>query len=88
IRNRTGHIHAKNRKRVEVALEELSKRLGFRLAPGLSERVVFREMYPAGITLLDLTQDEANASLTMSHVAARAEIRALVTALNLPGVTL
>lgn len=88
IRNRTGHIHAKNRKRVEVALEELSKRLGFRLAPGLSERVVFREMYPAGITLLDLTQDEANASLTMSHVAARAEIRALVTALNLPGVSL
>jgi chromosome partitioning protein len=43
-------------------------------------------MFPAGITLLDLTDEEANASLTMSHVAARAEVRALLSALNLPGV--
>lgn len=86
IRNRTSHIHAKNRKRVEDALDDLSRRLGFRQVTGLSERVVFREMFPAGITLLDLTNEEANASLTMSHVAARQEVRALVSALNLPGV--
>jgi len=88
LRNRTSHIHAKNRKRVETALDELSRRLGFRQVSGLSERVVFREMFPAGITLLDLTDHEANASLTMSHVAARAEVRALLSALNLPGVDL
>ena len=41
-------------------------------------------MYPAGITLLDLTDEEANTNLTMSHVAARAEVRALVSALNCP----
>jgi chromosome partitioning protein len=86
IRNRTSHIHAKNRKRVEDALDDLSRRLGFRQVSGLSERVVFREMFPAGITLLDLTNEEANASLTMSHVAARQEVRALLSALNLPGV--
>ena len=86
VRNRTTHIHAKNRQRMEKALNDLSKRLGFRQAPGLSERVVFREMFPAGLTLLDLTQKEANASLTMSHVAARAEIRALVAHLRLPGL--
>lgn len=86
IRNRTSHIHAKNRKRVETALDELSRRLGFRQVSGLSERVVFREMFPAGITLLDLTDNEANASLTMSHVAARAEVRALLSSLKLPGV--
>lgn len=86
IRNRTSHIHAKNRARIEQALDELCKRLGFRQVSGLSERVVFREMFPAGITLLDLTDEEANASLTMSHVAARAEVRALLSALNLPGV--
>ncbi len=86
IRNRTSHIHAKNRKRIEEALDELSRRLGFRQVSGLSERVVFREMFPAGITLLDLTDEEANASLTMSHVAARAEVTALLTALRLPGM--
>jgi chromosome partitioning protein len=84
IRNRTSHIHAKNRNRIEKALDELSHRLGFRQVSGLSERVVFREMFPAGITLLDLTDEEANASLTMSHVAARAEVRALLAALQLP----
>ncbi len=86
LRNRTSHIHAKNRKRIEAALDELSRRLSFREVDGLSERVVFREMFPAGLTLLDLTDEEAGQSLTMSHVAARAEVQALVKALNLPGL--
>lgn len=87
MRNRTSHIHAKNRKRLETALEELSGRLSFRQVDGLSERVVFREMFPAGLTLLDLTDEEAGASLTMSHVAARAEVAALLKALKLPGLS-
>ena len=86
LRNRTSHIHAKNRKRVEETLKELSRRLSFREVDGLSERVVFREMFPAGLTLIDLTEEEAGQSLTMSHVAARAEVMALVKALNLPGL--
>ena len=86
LRNRTSHIHAKNRQRIEAILQELSRRLSFREVDGLSERVVFREMFPAGLTLLDLTEEEAGQSLTMSHVAARAEVNALVKALNLPGL--
>lgn len=86
LRNRTSHIHARNRQRVEEALDELSSRLGFRQVSGLSERVIFREMFPAGMTLLDLTEEESNATLTMSHVAARAEVRALVDELALPGL--
>ncbi len=84
IRNRTSHVFAKNRQRIEKALDDLAARLRFRVAPGLSERVIFREMYPAGLTLLDLTEEEANMSLTMSHVAARAEVYRLLEALNLP----
>jgi chromosome partitioning protein len=86
MRNRTSHIHAKNRQRLESALTELSKRLGFREVPGFSERVVYREMYPAGLTLLDLTDDETGPGLTMSHVAARAELAAMLAALQLPGL--
>ena len=52
-----------------------------------SERVVYREMFPAGLTLLDLTEDETGPGLTMSHVAARAELTALLAALQLPGLT-
>ena len=87
LRNRTSHIHAKNRQRLEDALDELSKRLGFRQVPGFSERVVYREMFPAGLTLLDLSEDETGPGLTMSHVAARAELTALLAALQLPGLT-
>ena len=86
LRNRTSHIHAKNRKRIEGILGQLAQRLSFREVDGLSERVVFREMFPAGLTLLDLTDEEAGQSLTMSHVAARAEVVALMKALNLPGL--
>lgn len=86
LRNRTSHIHAKNRKRIEDILGQLAQRLSFREVDGLSERVVFREMFPAGLTLLDLTDEEAGQSLTMSHVAARAEVVALMKALNLPGL--
>ena len=43
VRNRTQHIEARNQRRLEGALTELSKRVGFRIANGLSERVIYRE---------------------------------------------
>ena len=60
LRNRTSasRIEAKNKQRVGEALRTLSSRIGFRLAPGLSERVVYRELFPQGLTMLDLDSDE------------------------------
>ena len=57
----------------------------FRVVPGFTERVIFRELFPRGLTLLDLTRIDSGIELGMSHVAARQEIRDLVTALKLPG---
>ncbi|WP_374388715.1 division plane positioning ATPase MipZ [Sandaracinobacter sp.] len=81
VRNRLSTLEARNRKRVGAALEELSKRIGFRVAPGFSERVIYRELFPRGLTLLDMGQVE---EASMSHVAARAELRELISALQLP----
>ncbi|MGL6044283.1 MAG: division plane positioning ATPase MipZ [Sandaracinobacteroides sp.] len=81
VRNRLSTLEARNRKRVGTALEELSKRIGFRVAPGLSERVIYRELFPRGLTLLDMAQVE---EASMSHIAARAELRELISALQLP----
>ena len=81
VRNRLSTLEARNRKRVGTALEELSKRIGFRVAPGLSERVIYRELFPRGLTLLDMAHVE---EASMSHVAARAELRELIAALQLP----
>lgn len=84
MRNRISPLEARNKQKVGEALENLSKRIGFRLAPGLSERVIYRELFPAGLTLLDLTERGSNFTFTMSHVAARQELRDLVHILKLP----
>jgi len=85
LRNRLGAQHMHNKRKVGEALEQLSKRIGFRVAPGFSERVIFRELFPRGLTLLDL-RDVGVEHLNISNVAARQELRDLVKALRLPGV--
>ncbi|MEM6440242.1 MAG: division plane positioning ATPase MipZ [Pseudomonadota bacterium] len=84
IRNRVSTLNARNKRRVGDAVEKLSKRIGYRVAPGFCERVIFREMFLNGLTLLDLKEE--GFSFSMSHVAARQEIRDLLSALDLPGV--
>jgi len=86
MRNRLSHLDAKNKRRVEQVLTNLAGRIGFRLAPGFGERVIFREMFPMGLTLLDIIDDDAGVPLSMSHIAARQEVRDLLTALRLPGL--
>ena len=81
VRNRTGHIEARNRTRIEKALGEMSKRVGFRLTRGLSERVIYRELFPSGLTLLDKGY---LGDLGTSHLIARQELRELIRVLNLP----
>jgi len=82
LRNRLQHLEARNMKRVAAALGELAKRVGFRVIPGLSERVIYRELFPKGLTLLDLKAIGAEAGL--GHVAARGELRELLGGLQLP----
>jgi chromosome partitioning protein len=84
-RNRISTIFSKNRERVDQALTSLQKRLAFRYLPGLSERVIYRELFPKGLTLMDLTKVRDGPKLTLSHVAARHEFRTLVNDLRLPG---
>jgi chromosome partitioning protein len=86
LRNRTSasRVEAKNKQRVGEALKTLSVRIGFRLAPGLSERVIFRELFPQGLTLLDLDA-RGSGEMRMTHLAARQELRDLFVSLKLPG---
>lgn len=88
MRNRTSasKIEAKNKQRVGDALKTLSQRIGFRLAPGLSERVIYRELFPQGLTLLDLDADGGEGEMRMTHLAARQELRDLFITLKLPSL--
>jgi chromosome partitioning protein len=86
IRNRLSSLAARNKRDMGMVLDALSKRIGFRIASGLTERVIYKELFLNGLTLLDLKRGQGGVTLTMSHVAARQEVRDLVAALNLPRV--
>ncbi len=87
MRNRVASADAKNKRRLASAMDDLAQRIGFRVAPGVSERVIFRELFPLGLTLFDLPMVGVQTKLTLSHLAARQEIRELLTMLELPGLT-
>ena len=81
LRNRLQHIDSHNLRRVGAALDELARRVGFRVIPGLGERVIYRELFPKGLTLLDLAQ---LGEVGLGHIAARQELREMVAGLAVP----
>lgn len=85
VRNRLGNFSTRNERSVDAGLRHLATELGFRLADGISERVIFRELFPLGVTVIDeLDEKIIGVRPTLSHLAARQEIRRLISALNLP----
>lgn len=83
LRNRLAHLEARNMREIEALLSLLAKRIGFRLAPGISERVVFRELFMKGMTALDLPEGGEGHGQVSSHAAARREIQGLLQAIGL-----
>jgi chromosome partitioning protein len=81
LRNRLQHIDSHNLRRVGAALDELARRVGFRVIPGLGERVIYRELFPKGLTLIDLQQIGEPG---LSHIAARQELREMIAGLGVP----
>ncbi len=80
MRNRLAQLDARNTRDMTKLLDQLAERMGFRLQPGLSERVIFRELFYNGLTLLDLTEDSDEARVNPSHWNARKEVRDLLKA--------
>lgn len=84
MRNRLSNIDAKNKRFMTQVTTELSRRIGFRVAPGFSERVIFREMFLQGLTVLDIMESNTSGRLSLSHIAARQEVRDLLKTLRIP----
>jgi chromosome partitioning protein len=85
VRNRVGQFGTRNGRSLERGLQALAGELDFRVAEGLSERVIYRELFLRGLTAFD-TLDRAlfGVEPNLSHFAARQEVRALIDFLNLP----
>lgn len=83
MRNRLTHIEARNKREIGALLTQLATRIGFRLAPGFGERVVFRELFLTGLTLLDLSGGSEEPASNQSHVSGRDELRGLLETIGL-----
>jgi chromosome partitioning protein len=85
LRNRLAPTEARNRKRLDERVEALSRKVGFRIGPGLRDRVIYRELFPFGLTVADLSPTIRPVAMSLQHVAARQELRSLMRALGLSG---
>lgn len=81
MQNRSRSLGTRNERKILDALAAIAPIAGFRLVPGLRERVVYRELFPIGLTLFDLEQLP---QLGRPQPAARAEMAAMIAALQLP----
>ncbi|HTK36310.1 MAG TPA: division plane positioning ATPase MipZ [Caulobacteraceae bacterium] len=84
LRNRLAPAEARNRRRLDERVAALSRRIGFRIGPGLRDRVIYRELFPFGLTVADLSTKVRPVAVSLSHVAARQELRGLMQSLGLP----
>eukprot|EP00873_Tetraselmis_striata_P030611 jgi/Tetstr1/450875/TSEL_037911.t1 len=86
VRNRISTLNSRNTRLVRTGLENVADRVGCRVADGIAERVIFRSLFPIGMTVFDpLDEDALGGAPTMSHIGARQEYRLLLDALNLSG---
>ncbi len=83
VRNRVSNLAARNKQAMGDALSELSKKVGFRVADGIHERVIYRELFVDGLTVEDFVTFPQARPVAMSHVAARQEMRNLLAVLDL-----
>jgi chromosome partitioning protein len=83
LRNRLASTEPRNRKRVDERVKALSRRVGFRTLQGLRDRVIYREIFPFGLTVADLGPQVRPVQVSLSHVAARQELRVLMSDLGL-----
>ncbi len=84
MRNRMTHIDARNKRDIVSLLDKLAARIGFRLAPGFGERMVYRELFLRGLTLFDLEPGSDGYVESPSHAAARREVTELLAAVGVP----
>ena len=86
LRNRLATTEARNRRRLDERILALGRRVGFRIGPGLRDRVIYRELFPFGLTVADLSPTVRPVPVSLTHIAARQELRMLMNALGFDSV--
>jgi chromosome partitioning protein len=83
VRNRVSPRSSKNASNVLAALKSAAVTAGFSVVEGLSERVIFREYFSAGLTAFDAAEISLlGGKANSSNVMARLEVRRVLQAVH------
>ena len=77
VGNKISALNSHNKVQFFEYLDKLSKLYGFRITPGFKDRVIYKELFLEGLTVLDMQTPELKRKMSVSHIAAKREIRAL-----------
>lgn len=78
VRNRLTYNKSRNSQLMVVLLNALSRRIHYTISRGISERVVYRELFLKGLTMLDLKENGLNLPSSSSAVTAKGEVLELL----------
>ena len=82
--NRRSPTQTQNAKHLQKALIQLSALVGFRTSMGLTERLVYREFFPNGLTALDDFSMIGTRYASQAQIAAKFEVEEIINKLRLP----
>ena len=84
VRNRMLSSSSRNARDVHKTIAAAGQKAGFQVATGLSERVIYRQYFPIGLTAFDsLETSLLGMKPTTAHVLARQEVRQLIESVHL-----
>jgi chromosome partitioning protein len=85
VRNRMSQVGSRKDGLVGEGLEQLAARLGFRCIEGFAERVIYRELFPRGLTALDAVEDsKPDTAAGPPDASVQQEVLRLIDGLKLP----
>ena len=74
VRNRLTYTKSKNSQLMTTLLNALSRRIHYTLSAGVSDRVIYRELFLKGLTMMDLKENGLNMHTSPSALSGRQEI--------------
>lgn len=77
VGNKVSSYNSRNKNQVFEYLSNLAKIYGFRVAPNIKDRVIYKELFLQGLTVLDLNCEHLKHKMSISHIAAKQEIKNL-----------
>lgn len=75
--NKISSLRSKNKDFVFSKLENIAKLYGFRFTLGLKDRVIYKELFLDGLTILDMNSPKLHRRMSVSHLAAKMELNSL-----------